>query len=163
MKILEDIPPQDLDPIKNLCEEVFFPYDTELAFHGEEAKFVFFLRQGRTELIAKHPKSGQKVIIAQKGPGETMGFSSLIQPYFLNFTIHCLEDCHMYRMNRARLHQELRRNQALFEKLRHRMAKHIFPNLEKALGKLQEESEPESWYPQEDDMGTSGPDEGEII
>jgi CRP-like cAMP-binding protein len=163
MKILEGMSADELAPIQRFCEEVFYPYDTVLAFDGEEAKYVFLLRKGKTELVARHPKSGQKVVIAQKVPGETMGFSSLIQPYQLDFTIRCLEDCHLYRIPRARLLQEFRRNPKLFEKVRHRIAKHVFPNLEKALEKLQAPEEQESWYPQEEDLGPSGPKEGEIL
>jgi len=163
MKILEGMSADELAPIQRFCEEVFYPYDTVLAFDGEEAKYVFLLRKGKTELVARHPKSGQKVVIAQKVPGETMGFSSLIQPYQLDFTIRCLEDCHLYRIPRARLLQEFRRNPKLFEKVRHRIAKHVFPNLEKALEKLQAPEDQESWYPQEEDLGPSGPKEGEIL
>jgi len=163
MKILEGMSADELAPIQRFCEEVFYPYDTVLAFDGDEAKYVFLLRKGKTELVARHPKSGQKVVIAQKVPGETMGFSSLIQPYQLDFTIRCLEDCHLYRIPRARLLQEFRRNPKLFEKVRHRIAKHVFPNLEKALEKLQAPEDQESWYPQEEDLGPSGPKEGEIL
>lgn len=163
MKILEDMAPHDLEPIRRFCEEVFYPFDTVLAFDAEEAKYVFFLRQGTTELTARHPKTGRKVIIAQKIPGETMGFSSLIQPYQMDFTIRCLEDCHLYRIPRARLLQEFRRNPNLFEKIRHRIAKHVFPNLEKALDRLQDPEDQASWYPQEDDLGPSGPKEGDIL
>ena len=163
MKILEGMSADELAPIQRFCEEVFYPYDTVLAFDGEEAKYVFLLRKGKTELVARHPKSGQKVVIAQKVPGETMGFSSLIQPYQLDFTIRCLEDCHLYRIPRARLLQEFRRNPKLFEKVRHRIAKHVFPNLEKALERLQAPEDQESWYPQEDDLGPSEPKEGEIL
>ncbi len=92
-----------------------------------------------------------------------MGFSSLIQPYQLNFIIRCLENCEMYRIPRARLMQEQRRNPALYEKLRHRIAKHVFPNLQKALDKLQEEEGQESWYPQEEDLEPSGTKEGDIL
>ena len=105
MKILEEMTPDDIAPIQRFCEEVFYHFDTVLAFDGEEAKYVFLLRKGRTELVARHAKTGQKVIIAQKQPGETMGFSSLIQPYQMDFTIRCLEDCHLYRIPRARLLQ----------------------------------------------------------
>jgi CRP-like cAMP-binding protein len=163
MKILEGMSADELAPIQHFCEEVFYPYDTVLAFDGEEAKYVFLLRKGKTELVARHPKSGQKVVIAQKVPGETMGFSSLIQPYQMDFTIRCLEDCHLYRIPRARLLQEFRRNPKLFEKVRHRIAKHVFPSLEKALEKLQAPEDQESWYPQEEDLGPSEPKEGEIL
>lgn len=163
MKILEGISADELASIRPFCEEVFYPYDTVLAFDGEEAKYVFLLRKGRTELVARHPKSGDKVVIAQKVPGETMGFSSLIQPYQMDFTIRCLEDCHLYRIPRARLLQEFRRNPKLFEKVRHRIAKHVFPNLEKALARLQSGDDQESWYPQEEDLGPSGPKEGDIL
>ena len=163
MKILEGIPEQDPEPIRRCCEEVFYVHDTTLAYDGDEAKYVFFLRQGRTELVARHPRTAKKVIIASKAPGETMGFSSLIEPYRMSFTIRCLEDCHLYRLPRARLLQELRRNPALFEKVRHRIAKHVFPNLEKALERLQSEEDRAIWYPQEDDMGSGGPKEGEIL
>jgi CRP-like cAMP-binding protein len=163
MKILEDIPADELAPIERFCEEVFYPRDTLLAFDGEEAKYVFLLRKGKTELVARHPKTGQKVVIARKMPGETMGFSSLIQPYQMDFTIRCLEDCHLYRIPRARLVQEFRRNPNLFEKIRHRIAKHVFPSLEKALERLQAKEGQESWYPQEDDLGSPGPKEGDIL
>jgi signal-transduction protein with cAMP-binding, CBS, and nucleotidyltransferase domain len=163
MKIFEGIPSNELDPIRKLCEEVVYPYDTELAFDGDDSKFVFLLRKGKTELIARHPETSKKVVIARKEPGETMGFSSLIQPYQLNFIIHCLETCEMYRIPRARLLQEQRRNPTLYEKLRHRIAKHVFPNLQKALDKLQEESSQESWYPQEEDLDSPGPKDGEIL
>jgi signal-transduction protein with cAMP-binding, CBS, and nucleotidyltransferase domain len=163
MKILEDIPADEIEPIQRLCEEVLYPYDTELSFDGEDAKYVFLLRSGKTELVARHPKTSRKVVIARKNPGETMGFSSLIQPYQLNFIIRCLENCEMYRIPRARLMQEQRRNPALYEKLRHRIAKHVFPNLQKALDKLQEEEGQESWYPQEEDLEPSGTKEGDIL
>lgn len=163
MKILEDIPADEIAPIERFCEEVFYPNDTLLAFDGEEAKYVFLLRKGKTELVARHPKTGQKVVIARKMPGETMGFSSLIQPYQMDFTIRCLEDCHLYRISRARLIQEFKRNPSLFEKVRHRIAKHVFPNLEKALERLQAEEGQESWYPQEDDLESPGPKEGDIL
>ncbi len=163
MKILEQMTPEEIAPLERLCEEVFYPFDTVLAFDGEEAKYVFLLRKGRTELVARHTKTGRKVVIAQKQPGETMGFSSLIQPYQMDFTIHCLEDCHLYRIPRARLLQEFKRNPKLFEKLRHRIAKHVFPNLQKALEKLQDKEDQESWYPQEEDLGPSGPKEGDIL
>lgn len=163
MKILEGIPPEAYAPIQRLCEEVFYPCDTELAFDGEDAKHVFLLRKGTTELVARHPRTGQKVVIAKKGPGETMGFSSLIQQYQMSFTIRCLEDCHMYRIPRARLLQEQARNPALYEKLRHRIAKHVFPNLEKALDRLQSQAEDEHWYPQEEDLDSPEPKEGEIL
>ena len=163
MKILEDIPAGEVEPIRRLCEEVSYPYDTELAYDGEDAKFVFLLRSGKTELTARHPKTGRKVVIARKEPGETMGFSSLIQPYQLNFIIRCLENCEMYRIPRARLMQEQRRNPALYEKLRHRIAKHVFPNLQKALDRLQEEQGQESWYPQAEDLEAAGNKEGDIL
>ncbi len=163
MKILEDMSPDEVEPIRRFCEEVFYPYDTVLAFEGEEAKYVFLLRQGKTELVARHPKTGERVMIARKQPGETMGFSSLIQPYQMDFTIRCLEDCHLYRIPRARLLQEFKRNPKLFEKVRHRIAKHVFPNLEKALERLQETGDRESWYPQEEDLGPSEPKNGEIL
>jgi CRP-like cAMP-binding protein len=163
MIILEDIPADELEPIRRLCEEVSFPYDTELAFDGEDAKYVFFLRSGKTELVARNPKTAQKVVIARKKPGETMGFSSLVQPYQMNFIIRCLENCEMYRIPRARLMQEQRRNPALYEKLRHRIAKHVFPNLEKALDRLQAEQEQDSWYPQEEDLEPSGTKDGDIL
>lgn len=163
MKILEDIPAGELKPIERLCEEVFYPRDTELAFDGEDARFVFFVRQGSTELVARHPETGQKVVIARKGGGETMGFSSLIEPYHLSFTIRCLEDCHLYRIPRAQLLQTLKRNPLLFEKLRHRIAKHVFPSLEKALDTLQRAEDRGGWYPQQDDFKPSGPKEGEIL
>ena len=92
-----------------------------------------------------------------------MGFSSLIQPYQMNFTICCLEDCHLYRISSSRLLQELRRNPAFFEKLRHRIAKYVFPNLEKALEKLQSADDQGSWYPQEEDMDPPEPKEGDIL
>ncbi len=69
----------------------------------------------------------------------------------------------MYRIHRARLLQEQKRNSALLEKLRFAIAKHVFPNLEKALDKLQAESAPETWYPQEEDLEATGPKEGEIL
>jgi len=163
MKIFEGFAPEECAPIEKLCEEVFYPHDTELAFDGEDAKYVFLLRKGATELVTRHPKTGRKIVIARKGPGDTMGFSSLIQPYQLSFTIRCLEDCHMFRIPRARFFQEQKRVPALFEKLRHRIAKHVFPNLEKALDRLQEESAQQSWYPQEDDLDSVGPKEGEIL
>ncbi len=163
MKILEGIPAEEIDPIRRLCEEVTYPYDTELAFDGEDAKFVFLLRKGKTELVARNPKTGAKVVIARKKPGETMGFSSLVQPYQMSFVIRCLEDCQMYRIPRARLMQEQRRNPNLYEKLRHRIARHVFPNLQKALDRLQDNEAQESWYPQEEDLDSSGPREGEIL
>lgn len=163
MKIFEGIPAAELDPVRRLCEEVFYPYDTELAFDGEDAKFVFLLRQGRTELVARHPKTAAKVVIAKKRPGETMGFSSLVQPYQMSFVIRCLEDCQMYRIPRARLMQEQRRNPDLYEKLRHRIAVHVFPNLQEALDRLQDPSGQESWYPQEEDLDSPGPRDGEIL
>jgi len=163
MKIFEDISPDEIEPIGRLCEEVSYPHDTELAYDGEDAKYVFLLRKGKTELVARHVKTGQKVVIARKGPGDTMGFSSLIQPYQMNFIIRCLETCDMYRIPRARLLQEQRRNPDLYEKLRHRIATHVFPNLKKALDRLQEETAPESWYPQEEDLDSSGPPEGDIL
>ncbi len=163
MKILEDMTPEEIEPIRRFCEEVFYPFDTVLAFDGDEAKYVFLLRKGKTELVARHPKTGERVIIAKKEPGETMGFSSLIQPYQLDFTIRCLEDCHLYRIPRARLLQEFKRNPKLFEKVRHRIAKHVFPNLEKALERLQDTGDQESWYPQEEDLGPSEPKDGEIL
>ena len=163
MKILEQMTPDEIEPSQRFCEEVFYPFDTVLAFDGEEAKYVFLLRKGRAELVARHSKTGRKVVIAQKQPGETIGFSSLIQPYQMNFTILCLEDCYLYRIPRARLLQEFKRNPKLFEKLRHRIAKHVFPNLQKALEKLQDKEDQESWYPQEGDFGSSGPNEGEIV
>ena len=163
MKIFEDIPPDELEPIRKLCEEVSYPYETELAFDADDAKFVFLLRSGRTELIARHPATSHKIVIAKKEPGETMGFSSLIQPYQINFVIRCLEDVEMYRIPRGRLLQEQRRHPGLYEKLRHRIAKHVFPNLEKALEKLQHDEDHHSWYPQEEDLDTPGPKEGEIL
>lgn len=162
MKILEGMAPDEIESIRRFCEEVFYAFDTLLAFDGEEAKYVFLLRKGRTELVARHPKTGQKIVIAKKEPGETMGFSSLIQPYQMDFTIRCLEDCHLYRIPRARLVQEFRRNPKLFEKVRHRIAKHVFPNLEKALERLQEQDQG-SWYPQEEDLGPPGTKEGDIL
>jgi len=163
MKILEDIPADELEPIRRACEEVSYPHDTELYFDGEDAKYVFLLRSGKTELIARHPVTGQKVVIASKQPGETMGFSSLIQPFQMNFIIRCLDSCQMYRIPRARLLQEQRRNPALYEKLRHRIAKHVFPNLEQALEKLQTRPEQETWYPQEEDLDSPEPKDGEIL
>jgi len=163
MKILEGISADEIDTVRRLCEEVTYPVDTELAFDGADAKFVFLLRKGRAELIARHPKTDEKVVIARKEPGETMGFSSLIQPYQMNFVIRCLEACEMYRIPRARLMQEQRRNPDLYEKLRHRIAKHVFPNLQKALDRLQEQDAQGSWYPQEEDLDTPGPREGEIL
>ena len=163
MKILEDIPADEIKPIQRLCEEVSYVHDTDLAFDGEDAKYVFFLRQGRAELIARHPETRQRVIIARKVAGETMGFSSLIDPYRLTFTIHCLEDCHLYRIPRAQLLQSLKRSPKLFEMLRHRIAKHVFPNLEKALDRLQAAYDKGSWYPQQDDFGSPGPKDGEIL
>jgi len=163
MKILEGLPPDEIETIRRLCEEVFYPYDTELAFDGEEAKYVFLLRSGRTELVARNPRTGRNVVIARKQPGDTMGFSSLIQPYQMNFIIRCLEDCALYRIPRARLMQEQRRNPALYEKLRHSIAKHVFPNLEKALDRMQEQQGQESWYPQAEDLEGTGTKEGDIL
>ncbi|MEW6444046.1 MAG: cyclic nucleotide-binding domain-containing protein [bacterium] len=163
MKILEGIPADDLQPIRKLCEEVFYVSDTDLAFDGEDTKFVYFLRQGQTELIARHPETHHKVVIARKQAGETMGFSSLIHHYQLSFTIHCLEDCHLYRVPRARLLQSLKSSPELFEVLRHRIAKHVFPNLEQALDRIQKSGEKGGWYPHQEDLGSSEPGEGEII
>lgn len=163
MKIFQDLPQEDLAAIERISEEVFYCYDTELAYDGAEAKYVYLLREGNTELVAKHPKTGQKVVIATKQPGETMGFSSLIEPYQMNFTIRCLQDCRLYRISRARLLQELKRRPELSKTLRHRLAKHVFPSLEKALDRLQQEQVEESWYPHEGDIGFSGPEEGEIL
>ena len=163
MRVLEDLSAEELEPVRRACEEVTYPYDTELAFDGEDAKYVFLLRSGRTELITRHPGTGRKVVIAKKEPGETMGFSSLIEPFRMNFIIRCLEDCQLYRISRARLLQEQRRNPALYEKLRHRIAKHVFPNLQRALEKLQVETEQTTWYPQEEDLDSPDPKEGEIL
>ena len=163
MKIFSDLAPEDLAAIEKICEEVFYCYDTELAYDGAEAKYVYLLKLGKTELIARNPKTCQKVVIAAKQPGETMGFSSLIEPYQMNFIIRCLEDCTMYRIPRARLLQELKRRPELFETVRHRIAKLVFPNVQKALDRLQQEDVQESWYPQEGDMGYSGPEDGEIV
>ena len=49
MKILEEMTPDEIAPIQRFCEEVFYPFDTVLAYDGEDAKYVFLLRQGRTE------------------------------------------------------------------------------------------------------------------
>lgn len=163
MKILEDIPAVELQPIQRLCEEVVYVHDTDLAFDGEDAKYVYLLRQGKAELIARHPETRQKIIIARKAAGETMGFSSLIDPYRMTFTIHCLEDCHLYRIPRAQLQQLLKRSPKLFEMLRHRIAKYVFPNLQKALDMLQAGHDKGSWYPQQEDLGSSGPKDGEIL
>jgi len=81
----------------------------------------------------------------------------------MTFTIRCLEDCHMFRIPRARLLQEQARHPVLYEKLRHRIAKYVFPNLEKALERLQSTSEDESWYPQAEDLDSPEPKDGEIL
>jgi CRP-like cAMP-binding protein len=162
-KIFQGLAPEDLAAIEKICEEVFYCYDTELAYDGVESKYVYLVKEGKTELVAKHPKTGQKVVIATKGPGDTMGFSSLIQPYQMTFIIRCLDDCRLYRIPRARLLQELKRRPELFETLRHRFAKLVFPSLEKALDRLKQEEAEGSWYPHEGDMGSSGPEEGEVV
>ncbi len=163
MKIFQGLPPEGLHAIEKIAEEVSYCYDTELAFEGTDAKYVFLLREGRTELIATHPKTGKKVIIATKSPGETMGFSSLLEPYQMNFTIRCVTDCKLYRIPRARLLQELKRHPDLFEAVRHRIAQHVFPSVKKALDTLQRESSRGGWYPEEGDMDASFSEETEIL
>lgn len=163
MKIFQGLPQEGIAAIEKIAEEISYCYDTELAFDGTESKYVYLLREGRTELVTPHPKTGKKVVIASKKPGETMGFSSLIEPYQMSFTIRCLTDCKLYRIPKARLLQELKRRPDLFEAVRHRIAQHVFPSVKKALDTLQKDSTQGGWYPEEGDIEVSAPEEGDIL
>lgn len=88
---------EELEKILPLCTEEEHPAGTELYREGNFADKLYIVRKGKTALDLKNNMvpygPPNRMIVDMISPGDTMGWSAVVQPHIYTLSCRCVEDC----------------------------------------------------------------------
>lgn len=86
--LLRSLTPQESDEALSLGAQVTIPTGAKLFHLGEAADRIFIIRRGRIRLTLPMQVRGhdEEIVVEERFPGETVGWSALIPPYKFTLT-----------------------------------------------------------------------------
>jgi CRP-like cAMP-binding protein len=95
--VFRDLTDEEIEKIVPLCKEEQHPAGTELYKEGDFANKLYIVIKGKTALDLKNTMAPydppSRMIVDMIGPGETMGWSALVEPHIYTLSCKCAEDC----------------------------------------------------------------------
>lgn len=91
--IFHDFADEHIDAIKDCAWEIEYQADQYLFWTGQEAKYLYILRDGTVALQAYTPERGP-IVIERMGDGDIIGWSWLFPPYKWHFDAKAEEPTH---------------------------------------------------------------------
>lgn len=98
---LDGFRPEDIDKLASLAFEVRFDTDQMIFREGDESSFFYLLLEGKAALETHAP--GRTLLIQTLGPGDELGWSSVLSPVRKQFQARCLEPVRALAFDGARL------------------------------------------------------------
>jgi len=121
----------DLDKIAALpsCREVSYQAGEVIIRAGDEAKFLYVLKEGEVDVVMAVPtksEQAKKVVIDVITKGGFFGWSALVKPHFYTMSAICRKPCTVATISGAEL-------MALFEK-EYYIGYRVFQSLARIIG-----------------------------
>jgi CRP-like cAMP-binding protein len=95
--VCKELTDEEIEKIVPLCVEENHPAGTELYREGDPADKLYIVKKGKTALDLKNTMSPydppSRMIVDMISPGETMGWSALVEPHIYTLSCKCAEDC----------------------------------------------------------------------
>lgn len=95
--VFKELTDDEIEKIVPLCVVEEHPAGTELYKEGDSADKLYIVKKGKTALDLKNTMSPYdppaRMIVDMIGPGETMGWSALVEPHIFTLSCKCAEDC----------------------------------------------------------------------
>ncbi|CAB5125401.1 hypothetical protein D3OALGA1CA_2864 [Olavius algarvensis associated proteobacterium Delta 3] len=101
-EFFKGIDPEVMDKITAIYSVEDCPRETVLFDKGEDAKFIFILKEGTVNLVIKN---GGTFAIPLSNPGEVFGLSSLVEGGVYIASGVCATDSKVVRIERDRLNE----------------------------------------------------------
>ncbi len=98
---LDGFCPEDIDKLAGLAFQVRFETDQMIFREGDESSFFYLLLEGKVTLETHAP--GRTLLIQTLGPGDELGWSSVLSPVRKQFHARCLEPVKALAFDGARL------------------------------------------------------------
>lgn len=111
-ELLKGLAPEDALRIVKLGTAVPVPAGSELFGLGDEADSLYLVTRGRIRLTLPMQVRGhqENILVEERAPGETVGWSALIPPYRFTLRATAPLDAEVISISRERLHEFLSAN-----------------------------------------------------
>jgi signal transduction histidine kinase len=124
--LFSDLPQQALDQIARLASASNYPLGEKLFQEDENAEYLYLLLEGKVALEKRvqlgRTGTPRQATISVVGPGNTVGWSSLVPPYNYTSTGVCLEPCLALAICGEDLRDYLERDPKIGLQIYHRVA-----------------------------------------
>jgi CRP-like cAMP-binding protein len=98
---LEGFRPEDIENLAGMAFKVHFDPDQVIFREGDESSFFYLVLEGKIALETHAP--GRTLRIQTLGPGDELGWSSVLSPVRKQFQARCLEPVRALAFDGARL------------------------------------------------------------
>ncbi len=98
---LEGFRPEDIENLAGMAFQVRFDTDQVIFREGDESSFFYLVVEGKIALETHAP--GRTLRIQTLGPGDELGWSSVLSPVRKQFQARCLEPVKALAFDGARL------------------------------------------------------------
>ncbi len=88
---------EEIEKVVPLCAEEEYPAGAEMYKEGDFADKLYIVRKGKTVLDLKNTMAPydppSRMIVDMISPGDTMGWSALVEPHIYTLSCRCAENC----------------------------------------------------------------------
>jgi CRP-like cAMP-binding protein len=130
---LKDLTNDQLIKLEPLAKEETHQAGTQLYMNGDPARCLYLVQEGKVALFMDNymgpGKPPMQVTIDIVAPGESMGWSAVVEPYHYTLSARCLEDTKLIAFDAEQLRDLMDSDPALGYKLMQATAKVISSRL----------------------------------
>lgn len=131
--IFEGLAESQLESLADIAKEEVYRAGQTIFREGEESKKLYILEEGKIILemridLGQGRRSAPATIDAVV-PGESFGWSALVEPYVFTLTAQCVDKCRLIALDGARLREMMKDDPALGYHVLQRLAKLIASRL----------------------------------
>jgi signal transduction histidine kinase len=98
-ELFEEFTDEELTEISELCREQHYDHGSRLFEEGDPADKLYLVLEGKVSLEKKvqlgRSGSSRQATVSIRGPGHTVGWSSLVQPRTYTLSAVCIEPCRL--------------------------------------------------------------------
>jgi len=96
--LFKNMAPEFIDTLVGCAKNIRFAADTYLFHEGDDADYLYLIREGRVALEISAPGHG-RMVFQSITTGGVLGLSWLVPPYRWRFDAHAKEDCRVIQFD----------------------------------------------------------------
>jgi len=101
--VFRELTDEEIEKLVPLCAEEEYPAGTELYKEGDFANKLYIVKKGKTALDLKNTMAPydppSRMIVDMISPGDTMGWSAVVEPHIYTLSCKCIENCSLISIN----------------------------------------------------------------